>query len=198
MELEQQAEELLQDRFWNEFTGDLGEAREWIWMIHGSHQKMGAIMDLLQTGEMAIRDWFMLLGEVWTACDLVWIYRDDLVEAIYEHLDHPLGVIPELMNPDEQEAFQALPEEITVYRGCGPVNMNGLSWTLSREIAVQFPFNRRYETDQPTLLTATVSKYRAAALKLERNEQEVILIDLPASSWSAERLASPPPKPRGH
>lgn len=72
------------------------------------------------------------------------------------------------------------------------MNQDGLSWTLNREIAISFPFLNRYRTDQPMLLTATVSRDRIAALKLDRDEQEVIVIDLAPSCWTVEYLTEPP------
>jgi hypothetical protein len=97
------------------------------------------------------------------------------------------------MTKDEFTAFDALPDKITIYRGCGPRNKAGWSWSLSREKAVRFPFMSRYWSDKPTLLTATISKWRAAALKLERNEQEVIVIELPETCWTEELITEPPP-----
>jgi len=71
-----------------------------------------------------------------------------------------------MMNDEERAAFEALPEPITISRGCGAKNMFGCSWSLDRKIAARFPFSSRYWTDEPKLLTAAISKYRAAALKL--------------------------------
>jgi hypothetical protein len=100
------------------------------------------------------------------------------------------------MTIEERNAFEELPEQITIYRGCGPRNKSGMSWSLSRDIAVRFPFSMRYGTDQPMLLTATIRKNRAAALKLERNEQEIIVVDLPESCWTEESITEPPPPMR--
>ena len=76
--------------------------------------------------------------------------------------------------------------------GCGPINKHGFSWSLSREVAMRFPFMRRYGTDTPLLLTATIRKDRAAALKLGRNEQEIIVLDLPEEAWTEEPILEPP------
>jgi hypothetical protein len=38
--------------------------------------------------------------------------------------------IPEMMNQSERAALHGLPDTITIYRGCGPVNKAGCSWTL--------------------------------------------------------------------
>ena len=97
------------------------------------------------------------------------------------------------MNADEKEAFARLRDKITIHRGCGPINKLGISWSLNREIATRFPFSQRYHTDQPLLLTATISKDRVAALKLGRAEQEVIVIDLPEEAWTEESLSFPTP-----
>jgi hypothetical protein len=146
----------------------------------------------LQTG-MAFSDRLVVLGKLWTACDNIGVHRSDLVELLQEELENPLTTIPQLMSRKEKAAFDALPEQATIYRGCGHRNRDGLSWSISREIAMRFPFMRRYETDHPILLTATVSKHRIAALKLDRNEEEAIVIDLPASYWSEEPITEPPP-----
>jgi hypothetical protein len=98
------------------------------------------------------------------------------------------------MNDEERMAFEALPEQITIYRGCGPKNMFGFSWSLDRKIAAKFPFSSRYWTDEPKLLTATISKNRAAALKLARREQEIIVFDYPDERpvhWTEEPLLTP-------
>ena len=84
--------------------------------------------------------------------------------------------------------MEALPDQIVIYRGCGPENRNGLSWTLNRETAIGFPFKALYNAKQPILLTATVSKRRIAALKLDRNEHEVIVAGLPATCWTEEPI----------
>jgi hypothetical protein len=57
--------------------------------------------------------------------------------------------------------------------------------------AAKFPFMQRYTTDEPKLLTATISKNRAAGLKLERGEREVIVFGYPDESsihWTVELL----------
>jgi hypothetical protein len=83
-----------------------------------------------------------------------------------------------------------------IYRGCGPHNVRGFSWSLSRETAMKFPFSARYHTEVPMLLTARIPKSRAAALKLARKEQEVIVFDYPHAAslcWTGEFLEPPTP-----
>ena len=98
------------------------------------------------------------------------------------------------MDEEERAALEALPDQVTVYRGCGPDNKDGFSWSLKREVAEGFPYKALYGTDQPILLTATVLKKKIAALKLGRNEHEAILFEMTPDCWTEEPLPKPEPK----
>jgi hypothetical protein len=68
------------------------------------------------------------------------------------------------------------------------------SWSLDREIAAKFPFARRDQADRPTLLTARIPKSKAAAIKLGRQEHEIIVFDYadePSFTWTVEHLGTP-------
>jgi hypothetical protein len=121
---------------------------------------------------MNFHDWRTLLGEVWTKCDNVGAYREELQRAMF-----PTGqphTCPEMMTQEEREALAALPELVTVYRGCGPENVIGCCWSLDRETATIFPTLVGYRQESPRLVTATVRREGIVALKLTRNEKEVI------------------------
>jgi len=105
----------------------------------------------------------------------------------------PINESIEFITLVDSYGFEALSDQITIYRGCGPRNNPGLSWSLRRDVAVRFRFSMRYWSDTQTLLTATISKSRAAALKLERNEHEIIVVDLPEGSWTEESITELPP-----
>lgn len=181
----------LDERMEEELGSNLNEAREWINKNCGSSVKMHALSYL--RGSMDFPDWLTLLGDLWCSSDNVGLYKSEILEFIKEWMDDPFTVIPELMSAGEKAAFADLPKQITIYRGCGPQNKCGMSWTLRREIAIRFPFHIRYGTDRPMLLTASINKSRAAALKLERNEHEVIVIDLPDRCWTEELITEPLP-----
>lgn len=139
-------------------------------------------------------DWLALLGKLWSGFDNIGVYGDDVFNAIHERVSSIESVIPQMMSDEERVAFDALPEHITIYRGCGPRNMSGFCWSLDRGIAAKFPFMTRYRTNEPMLLTATISKRRASALKLERGEQEIIVFDYPdepSIRWTEEPLFAP-------
>jgi hypothetical protein len=160
----------------------------WLYKNYGSHERLPVLLEVAE--EMESEDFVRLLGELWSGFDNVGVYRYDLLWAIRDRGWNFESTIPEMMSPEEKAAFKALPELITIYRGCGPRNKNGFSWSLNRKIAATFPFIQRYWTDQPTLLTATISKHRAASLKLDRGEEEIIVFDYPDEP-SVQRTEEP-------
>lgn len=163
----------------------------WLWQWHDSSSRLGALLDVADMGEMEPEDWFALLGDCWSSFDNVGQYNDELYSAIMEMALDPHGTIPKLMTRWERYVFNRLPDEITIYRGCGPRNMHGYSWSLSREIAQEFPYKSRYQTPEPLLFTITIPKTRVAAIKLGRREREVIVFDCPWEPqliWEKEQL----------
>lgn len=147
----------------------------WLNNFYWPYEQLGGFLSV--AWDMETEDFLMVLGAIWTGLDYMGLYSLELFsllefkDVVY---DSP---IMEMMTSEERRAFDALPDEITVYRGCGPRNMFGYSWTLDRTIAETFPFNRKYRTEYPALLTAKIKKARAAALKLSGKEQEIILFD---------------------
>jgi hypothetical protein len=116
-------------------------------------------------------DWFEILGDVWQSCDNIGIYTPILRKLLRGQFEKYRD---RMMTGAEREALAALPERITVYRGCYWHNRRGLSWTTDRDVAARFPFYRRYlAKGQPLLLTAWTRRDRAV-LKLDCEEHEVI------------------------
>jgi hypothetical protein len=180
-------------RFKEELVGDPEQLKKWISVYCGSYEKLHALMYIYH--EMGdIHTFRLLLGYFWTCCDNIGVYRDELANLLSDGVDGLYTQVPELMDEEELAALDSLPAEITIYRGCGPLNKNGLSWSLDREVAMWFPFSGRFHSDQPILLTATIKKKRIAALKLHRGEQELIVVDLPESCWTEEPIIDPPPR----
>ena len=98
---------------------------------------------------------------------------DDLANS---PLGERRGTVREMMTDEELEAYAALPDVVTIYRGCYKANKWGLSWSLSRQVAEEFPTLLRYRRDgeQPLLVTAKIMKTDVVAVKMDRGEQEVI------------------------
>ncbi len=80
-----------------------------------------------------------------------------------------------LMDEDEQEYYNNLPNTITVYRGVSPNRERyGLSWTDNKDKAIWF--KERFErTEKGYLLKATIPKKYALAYLNCRDEQEIVV-----------------------
>jgi len=153
-----------------EIAEGLGEEVKWA----NSYERLPVLMKWLELAEAngGLRQWFTELGKRWTGCDNLTKHQRELVDTFNRYP----GLWSKMMRTEERKAFDALPDSITIYRGCGPSNRVGLSWSLRREIAAKFPFYNRYRVAVPLLLEAKIPKYRAVALKLDRNEFELIAL----------------------
>jgi hypothetical protein len=152
-------------------------------LLRCSYSRLDELLDLF--AEMSYPDWLAVCGWSWTMCDNIGRAR-----LLLRQLLPARGPVAPLMDVEGCLAWDALPERVTVYRGCGPVNMLGASWSLSRDVAARFPFLSRYRQAQPLLVTATVRRDRVLAVKLQRNEAEVITFD--ARRVAVEPLHHPP------
>jgi hypothetical protein len=135
-----------------------------------SYQRIPAILRLESDPAEPLK-WFRLLGEEWTVCDNVGLHKDAILERLR---DATRAQLDAMMNEEEQAAWAALPDEITAYRGCSSINQDGMSFSLDRDIAAEFPTLPRYRAEEPLLVEARIPK-RFSVLKLERSEQEIIL-----------------------
>ena len=81
-----------------------------------------------------------------------------------------------MMTAEENLAYDALPEVVTIYRGCdaSTASSPGACWTAQKDVANLYPFLSRFKVSKPTLLTATVQKKWILAVQLVRNEEEII------------------------
>jgi hypothetical protein len=84
------------------------------------------------------------------------------------------GPVREMMTAEENVHFDRLPEIVTCYRGCDRSALIGASWTLDRDIANCFPFTNRYNVPSPVVVRATVKRDNILAVKLDREESEII------------------------
>lgn len=138
-----------------------------------SYNRLPALLDLhpraIRSGVEA--EWKALLGREWSICDNISEYLNDLIDILPAD-----GPVVEMMGDDEQAAFAQLPDIVTVYRGAGRFNRMGASWSLDEQVARRFPTLNRYRQKTPMLYTARVPKERILAVKLDREEAEVITL----------------------
>jgi uncharacterized protein len=156
----------------------LEDVRKHILLNSNSWNRMDKLLDfcpLLEPygwGQRIIRygQWLELLGENWTSCDVISLYRRTLRSVLGVN-----GPIREMMNAEENAAYDMLTDTVTVYRGCDVARKKGICWSLDEEVANAFPFQARFKANSPVLIRARAKKDRILAIKLDRNETELIV-----------------------
>ena len=76
--------------------------------------------------------------------------------------------------------FQALPETVTVYRGCNSEYVDGVSWSTSKKVAGYFASGGRYgRPDDPVIATGKIERCWPDFYFLsgdERGEEEIVCL----------------------
>ena len=135
-----------------------------------SYTRLAYLVDLMDY--LSPADWFELARDHWSTTDNVWEHT----EALRDYFSESTPAHKLLMMTDEELAvYHSLPEKVTVYRGCGELNKDGLSWTLSEQIAKGFTDLNRYKTRNAIVIKKTIAKSLIVAVKLDRQEQEIIV-----------------------
>jgi uncharacterized protein len=175
----------------------LEEVRRQILLRSNSVNRMDRLLDYcpllrpygLGSRIIQFREWLHLVGENWSSCDVITPYRKTL-KSVLGHT----GPIRELMDAEENAAYDMLQDTVTVYRGCDANQQKGLCWSLDEQKANAFPFQSRFRAKEPVLIRARAKKIRILALKLDRNEAEIIAFSpriykvQPADEAAAHRL----------
>lgn len=138
-------------------------------LLCDSYERADLLVSLIY--KMDPQDWLAAVGEWWSGCDNLGAYQ-----RWFSFLLPDRGPVDVMMTPEEREAWQALPEQVTIYRGTRRPTVLGASWSLDRDVAVRFPTLNRYRHGGPPwLITATVRKRNILAIKLDREEAEAIV-----------------------
>lgn len=123
-------------------------------------------------------DFWSHVGHEWAGCDNVGMHQDEINRLIGDHQRARGLPIWDAMDREARVVYDALPELVTVWRGCYSHNVYGLSWTLNAAVAARFPFLNRYRQDnaidRALLIEARVKKSDIAFLVTERDEEEVV------------------------
>lgn len=154
-----------------------------------SYSRMPALLALRD--RLTTADWWKVLGQHWSVCDNIYEHRTKLSSALKDASEADLGAA---MNADEKKSHAALQDTFPVYRGCYSFNQDGLSWSLNRAVATQFPNLNRYwhGTHDPLLVIGRASATRSI-LKLDREEEEIISSEVEVLEvLNLERRASQP------
>jgi hypothetical protein len=121
-------------------------------------------------------EYFRIVGQIWTDPDILGCTSSFL--ELFLHIepfrsnDKPDPNVIQMMTKIEQEKLVNLPEELIVYRGHHPRLVNGMSWTLDRNVAMQYAVGR---DEQRMISTGTVSKTDVIAFIDRWHEDEILV-----------------------
>lgn len=92
-------------------------------------------------GCSTLANWFGYFFEYWTMVEMGDEVQEDLAEIFSQY---NMAEVMSLYADEEcLKAWQALPEMVTVYRGCSESSKDGFSWSMDLDVAKKFA-KRRY------------------------------------------------------
>jgi hypothetical protein len=156
------------------------EAVDYVFRYSDSYSAMDTMLELAEAGTLGFRDWLKVLGECWSGCDNIGEYLPTLKSVLGRN-----GPLRDMMTDAENRGYDRMPNIVTCYRGCDATVLTGASWSLDWRVANSFPFLSRYRASSPVVVTARARKSSILALKLDRDEQEIV-------TFSARRVSVTP------
>jgi len=123
-------------------------------------------------------DYWMILGFCYTTSDFAFVNSELLKEMFLT--DRPKKEF--LMNEEEREYLNSLPEELTIYRGCSVAEIESnqfrYSWTLSKKTAEFFAYEYNRNADiECSVVSKKISKSSVIAYFNDRTEEEIVYIE---------------------
>jgi hypothetical protein len=138
-------------------------------MLVGSEARLLTIVGLLERAPAEVV-WPVFFSE-WSHCDDTWQHMQRLLTLLRRNAP---GL--SYFDDDQRALFDALPKDITIYRGCSLERVFGLSWTLFPNVAVRFAQGHRFiPVPQPTIASARVRRDDVFAVIVDRKEDEIIV-----------------------
>ena len=116
------------------------------------------------------KQYWELLSSIYTDTENAWAYLSQYKKLFSSQRSHR----EYLMDEEERKVYEALPDEVTVYRGYQVgQNRNGISWTTSKKTAQWFA--TRF-AKQGKVLEKRVPKRDIISVFNGRNESEVVIL----------------------
>jgi len=161
----------------------LRERKRWsaYLLTFDSSEALGAVVAV--EDELDPASYWRMVGDAWIATESV-AANEETWRRLFSR-EHPGR--EELTRERDRPVLEALPGEVTVYRGFSHEGgERGLAWTLHRDSAEKFARQFAASTDlghppgEPRLATATVPREAILALFQDRRPGDVLILDLPA------------------
>jgi hypothetical protein len=150
-------------------TRDRIEAADEHLIQFGSASRLPAMLDHLRRARADVF-WPVLL-EWWPCCDATWPWRPELLRRLRRH-----GPGIGYLSRADRAFFDALPDRVTVFRGCSRTRLRGLSWSTDPDAAAGFAHGHRgLRVPSPVIARAEVEKAAVLAVFTDREESEILL-----------------------
>jgi hypothetical protein len=109
-------------------------------LLFGSHERSIALWDATASEPPDVF-WPVFLNN-WNICDGLWPMRKIMLSTLRQRKAElsPIG----FMDPADRAFYDALPDRVTVFRGCGRRRVRGLPWATDRERAAFFARGGRF------------------------------------------------------
>ena len=144
------------------------EASRFLFRHFDKPERFEALMRLRSV--LSPSDFYRLFGDIWINSESLYMHQD----AIREALTNPPAAHIYMMEPEEREMYDRVPEITTIYRGCWADNQESWSYTLNEQRATWFARRCPYD-GQPLLVTAQVKRTDIIAFFTRRGEEEVVV-----------------------
>jgi hypothetical protein len=138
-----------------------------------SYSRTEAMVYVMSAARSEAADQIKVFQEWGNMCDAPWPWRS-IIADILRRACSKIS-LAEVLSPEERGFFDALPDLVSVFRGCEQGRERGLHWTTSRAIAEKFAIGQRCTNPRPTLVTAQIPKRHIFAVFANRNEAEIVL-----------------------
>ena len=139
----------------------------YVW-LHERPYRLSAFAEVVE--HLDDNRYWKLLGSLWVDTENGWAHLNQW----RRYFSSSRSGRNNLMDWDEQMAFDSLADTVTIYRGCQKgLNEDGISWTLKRDKAEWFAtrFGKK-----GVVLEKEVSKRDIIAVFTGRNEFEVVIV----------------------
>tara|TARA_R110002073_G_scaffold25827_3_gene85034 strand:+ start:376 stop:1059 length:684 start_codon:yes stop_codon:yes gene_type:complete len=162
----------LADQYWR-----AGNWSQYLFTLNNG-ERAAALLNLFHHVERPSRLW-PLVNEVWSMSNC--IFADEPVwDEIWANAYRRDGTLRRchrfIMRPADRRIFDALPETVTVYRGCNSFDaIGGYSWTLSKSVAESFAHRVSRVRGEPLIATVSIPRWCLLAYFDERSEQEIVV-----------------------
>ena len=156
---------------------DKCEYERYIW-LHERPYRLQAFISLIDEIGADISDtqYWKIVGEIWTDTE----NAHQNINEWAELFGSDRAERNSLMSEEELAELNALPDTLTVYRGCiHGLNEDGISWTTNRERADWFANRFQNPDGEPCVIQQQIAKSEVIAYFTRRGENEVLTLAHP-------------------